>query len=185
MLKIITNPDFMMLGYKSTKCKVKALLDISDDWVLIGTFLFCNNTLHSADLVEHSYWPEVYQQMAIASKRFTKHYERPDFFEFEFITEYQPGCYMFATNAKRMKVLEHRPLDEDDFIRKTSGVFITRNRRVEYKKGTKKKGVFVCRGVNEDNLKKHLKEIQKDMEMWYTRSCGFLPLIRKEFDILK
>ena len=181
MLKIISNPDFMMLGYKSTKDKIKALLNMSDDWVLLGTFLFCNNTLLSADLVEHSYWPEVRQQMAIASKRFTQHYERPDFYEFEFITEWQPGCYIFKTNLE----LEHKPLVEDDFIRKTSGTFITRNMKVRYEKGTRKKGVFVCRGVNEDNLKKHFKEIQKDMEMWYTRACGFLPLIRKEFDVLK
>lgn len=185
MLKIITNPDFKMLAYKSTKDKIKALLDMADDYVLIGTFLFCNNTLHSADLIECSYWPEVYQQMAIASKGFTQHYEKPDFYEFEFITDYQPGCYVFATNAKRMLQLEHRPLEEDDFIRKHSGAFVTRNKVIEYKKGTRKKGVFVCRGVNEDNLRKHFKEIQKDTEMWYSRACGFLPLIRKEFDVLK
>ena len=173
-----------MLAYKSTKDKIKKLLDMSDDWVILGTFLFCNNTLHSADLTEHSLWPEVYQQMAIASKGFIKYYERPDFYKFEFITEYQPGCYIFPTNAKRMRQLEHKPLTEDDFIRKQSGVFVTRARRVEYKKGTRKKGVFVCRGVNEDNLRKHFKEIQQDMEMWYTRACGFLPLIRKEFDVL-
>lgn len=174
-----------MLAYKSTKDKIKMLLDIADDWVILGTFLFCNNTLYSADLVERSYWPEVYQQMAIASKGLTQHYERPDFYEFEFITEYQPGCYVFATSAKRMKKLEHWPLTEDDFIRKNSGAFVTRTKVVEYKKGTRKKGVFVCRGINEDNLIKHLDEIQKDMEMWYTRACGFLPLIRKEFDVLK
>jgi len=185
MLKIITNPDFMMLGFKSTKDKIKALLDMADDWVLIGTFLFCNNTLHSADLIEHSYWPEVYQQMAIASKSFTKHYEKPDFFELEFITEWQPGCYIFTVNAKALKELKYRPLVEDDFIRKHNGVFVTRARRVEYKKGTRKKGVFVFRGINEDNLRKHLKEIQKDNEMWYTRVNGFIPLIRKEFDVLK
>jgi hypothetical protein len=136
-------------------------------------------------LIEHSEWPEVYQQMAIASKGFTEHYERPDFYEFEFITEWEPGCYIFLTNARSLKELKYRPLVEDDFIRKTSGAFVTRYRRVEYKKGTRKKGVFVCRGVNENNLKKHLKEIQKDMEMWYTRAYGFLPLIRKEFEVLK
>lgn len=73
----------------------------------------------------------------------------------------------------------------DDFIRKSSGAFVTRNRIVEYKKGTRKKGVFICRYVNEENLKKHFNEIQKDMEMWYTRTSGFLPLIRKEFDVLR
>ena len=175
----------MMFAYKSTKDKIKKILDTADDWVLLGTFLFCNNTLHSADLIEHSEWPEIYQQMAIASKGFTKHYERPDFYEFEFITEYQPGCYVFATNAKRMRELEHWPLTEDDFIRKRSGTFTTRKRQVKYKKGTRKRGLFVCRDVNEDNLRKHFEEIQKDNEMWYTRACGFLPLIRKEFDVLK
>lgn len=184
-MKIITNPDFFLLGYKSTKDKIKYILDAADDYVILGTFLFCNNILKSADLVEHSCWPEVYQSMAIASKGFTKHYERPDFYEFEFVTQCEPGCYVFATSNKRLKELEHWPLTEDDFIRKNSGVFVTRNRIVEYKKGTRKKGVFVCRGVNEENLKKHFKEIQKDMEMWYTRTNGFLPLIRKEFDVLK
>lgn len=150
-MKIITNPDFFLLGYKSNKNKIKSILDAADDYVILGTFLFCNNTLHSADLVEHSDWPEVYQQMAIASKGFTKYYERPDFYDFEFVTQWEPGCYVFAT----------------------------RNIRVEYKKGTRKKGLYVCRGVNEENLKKHFKEIQKDMEMWYTRTGGFLPLIRK------
>lgn len=185
VLKIITNPDFLLLGYKSSKNKIKNILDAADDYVIIGTFLFCNNTLHSADLVEHYEWPEVFQQMAIASKLFTQHYERPDFYEFEFITQWEPGCYIFATSNKRLKELEHWQLTEDDFIRKNSGVFVTRNRTVEYKKGTRKKGVFICRGVNEENLKKHFKEIQKDMEMWYTRNTGFLPLIRKEFDVLK
>lgn len=174
-----------MLAYKSTKNKIKAFLDEADDYVILATFIFCNNTLKSADLVERSLWPEVYQKMAIASKRFMKHYERPDFYEFEFITEWQPGCYIFSTNANRMRALEHRPLIEDDFIRKNSGTFVTRNTRIEYKKGTRKKGVYVCRGVNEENLKKHFNEIQKDMEMWYSRACGFLPLIRKEFDVLK
>ena len=102
VLKIITNPDFFLLGYKSNKNKIKSILDAADD-----------------------------------------------------------------------------------YIRKNSGVFVTRNIRVEYKKGTRKKGLYVCRGVNEENLKKHFKEIQKDMEMWYTRTGGFLPLIRKEFNVLK
>ena len=181
----IANPDFKMFAYKSSKDKVKRLLDMSDDWVILGTFLFCNNTLHSADLIEHSYWPEVYQQIAIASKGFTKHYERPDFYKFEYITEYQPGCYTFLTSEKSLRQLIYKPLTEDDFIRKTSGTFVTRTMRIEYKKGTRKKGVFVCRGVNEENLRKHFKEIQQDMEMWYTRSYGFLPLIRKDFDVLK
>lgn len=184
-MKIITNPDFFLLGYKSSKNKIKNILDAADDYVVLGTFLFCNNTLKSADLVEHSDWPEVFQQIAIASKGFTKYYERPDFYEFEFVTQWEPGCYVFATSKKRLKELEHWPLTEDDFIRKHSGVFVTRNRIVEYKKGTRKKGVFVCKGVNEENLKKHFKEIQKDMEMWYTRTNGFLPLIRNEFNVLK
>lgn len=182
---IVTNPDFKMFAYKPTKDKIKAMLNEADDWVLLGTFLFCNNTLHSADLVERSDWPEVYQKMAIASKGFTKHYERPDFYEFEYITEWQPGCYIFTTSSKKMKECAFRPLVEDDFIRKTSGVFVDRMKRIEYKKGTRKKGVYVCRGVNEENLKKHLNEIQKDIDMWYSRTYGFLPLIRKEFDVLK
>lgn len=174
-----------MLAYKSTKNKIKAFLDEADDYVILATFLFCNNTLKSADLVDESEWPEVYQQMAIASKRFTKHYERPDFFEFEYITEWQPGCYIFPTNEKHLRNLRYRPLTEDDFIRKNSGAFVTRNKVIRYEKGTRKKGVYVCRDVNEENLKKHLNEIQKDMVMWYSRARGFLPLIRKEFDVLK
>ena len=58
-MKIITNPDFFLLGYKSNKNKIKSILDAADD-----------------------------------------------------------------------------------FIRKKSGVFATRNRIVEYKKGTRKKGVW-------------------------------------------
>lgn len=174
-----------MLAYKSTKEKLKSFLDYADDWVMLATFIFCNNTLKSADLVDPSCWPEVYQQMAIASKHFTKHYERPDFYKFEYITEWQPGCYIFSTSAKRLRNLEYKPLVEDDFIRKNSGTFVTRAMVVKYEKGTRKKGVFVCRGVNEENLRKHFKEIQKDMELWYSRACGFLPLIRKEFDVLK
>ena len=54
-MKIITNPDFWLLGYKSNKNKIKSILDAADDYVVLGTFLFCNNTLKSADLVEH--WP--------------------------------------------------------------------------------------------------------------------------------
>ena len=182
-MKIITNPPFRML--KKNRKKFTALLSQADDYVILGTFIFCNNILQSADLVEHSEWPEVFQQIAIASKRFTKYYERPDFYEFEFVTQWEPGCYVFATSNKRLKELEHWPLTEDDFIRKHSGVFVTGNRTVEYKKGTRKKGVFICRYVNEENLKKHFKEIQKDMEMWYTRTSGFLPLIRKEFGVLR
>ena len=143
VLKIITNPDFFLLGYKSNKNKIKSILDAADDYVILGTFLFCNNTLHSADLVEHSDWPEVYQQMAIASKGFTKYYERPDFYDFEFVTQWEPGCYVFAKSNKRLKELEHWPLTEDDFIRKNIGVFVTRNIRVEYKKRNKKERI-VC-----------------------------------------
>ena len=80
-MKIITNPDFFLLGYKSNKNKIKSILDAADDYVILGTFLFCNNTLHSADLVEHSDWPEVYQQMAIASKGFTARLFLRSFYE--------------------------------------------------------------------------------------------------------
>lgn len=187
-MTILTNPDFYLL-VRGVRFEDN-ILSKADDWVCLGTFRFCNR-INSCDIVDDEVWPEVNNVIAIASKGYVKHYDKPEFFEYEALKDYEPGHKIFVHAGLHKKRCspwnggnsEVKELVPEDFIRKTSGKFSARNFSTRYEKGSKKSYVFCFHDIDEELFEKYKEQIYQDTRIWYTFK-DYTPKIRKEFNCI-
>ena len=176
-MKIITNPPFFLC-----KLKKKALKDIyekADDYVILATWKFCNNTLGQQELIMQEEWKEISQTMGISVKHLPRNREEKPNFYFEKTSEYKDGFYVnmngnytnFGRNSeyKKLKLVD---LSNDSFIRKSS----TSNGIHYFAKG-EKRSVYI---VPKKDYSKYEEQIFIDTLKWHT-SMFRIPHIRQEF----
>lgn len=172
-MKIITNPPFFLC-----RLKKKALKDIyekADDYVILATWKFCNNTLGQQELIMPEEWKEISQTMGISVKHLPRNREeRPNFY-FEKTYEYKDGFYVNMnvnfTSIERISSYKHLrlvDLSNDSFIRKSSGK--------NFEKG-EKRSVYI---VPKKDYSKYEEQIFIDTLKWHT-SMFRIPHIRQEF----
>ena len=175
---IITNPPFLFCSRK--KKALKDLLNIADDYVVLATWLFCNNTLGQQELIMPEEWRCVHQTMAISVKCLPRNKEEKPKFYFEKTSEYKEGFYV-NMNTNYLDI--NRPSDyknqnlreftEDSLIRKTA----TASHGHYFAKGTKKGNIWI---VPKKDYSKHEEQIFIDTLKWST-SMVRVPHIRQEF----
>ena len=177
MLKIITNPPFLLCGRK--KKALKDLFDIADDYVVLATWLFCNNILEQQELIMPEEWRDIYQTIGISVKHLPRNKEVKPKFYLEITSEYKEGFYVNTNNhytdVNRQNCYKNLKLDdftEDSLIRKVS----TSAFGHYYAKGARK-SVYV---VPKKDYSKYEEQIFIDTLRWQTLMMRY-PLIRKEF----
>ena len=188
MLKIIANPPFNILNRPQ---KFRDMLLNVDEYVVLATFLFCNNAMNKFELVEYKEWPEVTSRpLAIAATSMRDNYiEKPLFYKpmkidrnFEgsenFIffhnTHFIDGIYdrcVKQNRPNRAKLPIWEEINDDTFICKSAnnmkrtGDRLTRNIYPRYFK---------------DIVEQHLDEIYQDSRL-FTNALTREILIRQEF----
>lgn len=175
-MKIITNPPFLFCSRK--KKALKAMLDIADDYVILATWAFCNNTLRQQELIMPEEWTEVWQTLGISVKHLQRNKEEKPKFYLEKAYKYKEGFYTnmnthyIDVNAKQYKNLRLEDFTEESLIRKAScfsgGHY--------FKKGTRR-GVYI---VPKKDYSKYKDKIFIDSLKWSSAMVRF-PLIRQEF----
>lgn len=170
---IISNPPFHLCGIK--KKAMKAIFDRADDYVVLATWRFCNNTLEQQELVMPEEWIDIYQTMGISVKHLPRNKEKMPNFYLEKTSEYKEGFYVNknthyidVNDTLRYKQLKFDDFTEDSLIRKA----------VNTTKGTKR-NVWI---VPKKDYSKYAEQIFIDTLKWANTMMRF-PLIRKEFTI--
>ena len=176
MLKIIANPPFLFCGRK--KKDLKRLFDIADDYVVLATWLFCNNILYQQELIMPEEWKDVYQTMGLSVKHLPRNKEEKPKFYLERTSEYKPGFYVnlnthyIDVNSLKYKNMKLEDFTEDKLIRaesiKSGGHY--------FAKGTKR-SVWI---VPKKDYSKYEEQIFIDSLKWSSAFVRF-PLIRQEF----
>lgn len=175
-MKIITNPPFHFCSKK--KKLLKKMLDIADDYVVLATWIFCNNALCQQELVMPEEWPEIWQTLGISVKHLQRNKEEKPKFYLEKTSEYKEGFYTnmnthyIDVNARQYKNLRLEYFTEESLIRQVgcaSGGHY-------YAKGTRK-SVYI---VPKKDYSKYKDKIFIDSLKWSSAMMRF-PLIRKEF----
>ena len=187
-MTILTNPDFYLL-VRNVHFEDN-ILSKADDWVCLGTFRFCNR-INSCDIVDDEVWPEINNVIAIARKGYVKHYDKPEFFEYEELKDYEPNHFIFVRcdlHKKRSKPwngghCEVKELVPEDFIRQHSNTIKMRSATIRLEKGTKKNKVFCFHGIDEELFEKYKEQIYLDTRLWFF-ALNKYPKIRKEFNCI-
>ena len=65
-MKIIMNPPFHLCNTK--KNALKDICDKADDYVILATWKFCNNTLGQQEIIMPEEWKDISQAMGISVK---------------------------------------------------------------------------------------------------------------------
>lgn len=173
-MKIITNPPFFLCRLK--KKALKYIYEKADDYVILATWKFCNNTLGQQELIMPEEWKEISQTMGISVKHLPRNREEKPNFYFEKTSEYKDGFYVnmngnFTNNIAHTSSYKHLrlvDLSNDSFIRKSS--------RENFEKG-EKRSVYI---VPKKDYSKYEEQIFIDTLKWHT-SMFRIPHIRQEF----
>ena len=177
MLKIITNPPFHLCSKK--KKALKEMLNIADDYVVLATWIFCNNTLEQQELIMPEEWKCIYQTIGISVKHLPRNKEDKPEFYFEKTSEYKEGFYVgmndHLTNINRpnkYKNFKFKDFTEDSLIRKSA----THRGSHYFEKGTKR-CIYI---VPKKDYSKYEDIIFIDNLKWSNLEKNTL-LIRKDF----
>ena len=124
-MKIITNPPFLLC--RTNKKALKDMYEKADDYVILATWKFCNNTLGQQELIMPEEWKEIYQTMGISVKHLPRNREEKPEFYFEKTSEYKDGFYVNMNRhyidverTQEYKKLKLVDFSNDSFIRKAS-----------------------------------------------------------------
>ena len=176
-MKIITNPPFFLC--RTNKKALKDIYKKADDYVILATWKFCNNTLGQQELIMPEEWKEISQAICISVKHLPRNREEKPKFYFEKTSEYKDGFYVNMngnyTTVERpseYKQLRLVDLSNESFIRKSS----TKSCGHYFAKGEKRE-VYV---VPKKDYSKYEEQIFIDTLKWAT-SMFRIPHIRHEF----
>ena len=176
-MKIIMNPPFHLCRIK--KNALKDICDKADDYVILATWKFCNNTLGQQEIIMPEEWKDISQTMGISVKHLPRNREEKPKFYFEKISKYKDGFYVnmnsnytIISRPSSYKHLRLADLSNDSFIRKTC----TKSNGHYFGKG-EKRDVYV---VPKKDYSKYEEQIFIDTLKWKT-SMFRIPHIRQEF----